>query len=264
LPGVRKPSTSGAAKISRSRAKPALSEDGSAANGRRQQKEWKTALPDTVLPLGMRLKQVIDFLRQRETAASVAEISAATGRQVDREEDLASALEVNPKVMIDAVENTLIYVPDANIRDKNQLLDYVLRSGAPVAVKELADSYKAVMDDVATLKAEGKIVGLHSYDPEVACEVLYPVDQSLAGLAADSEVTAVWYATEIPEDDEETAAGLRSFGQVPAPRKAPRKKEKSTENKKRKKRSVRLRAVTNVHLIHLIEGEGPATIDALD
>lgn len=269
-PGVRKPPTNAAAKINRSRSKPALSsgpgagasEDSSTANGRRQ-KDWKTALPDAVLPLGMRLKQVIDFLRQRESAATIAEIAAATGRHVDREEDLASALEVNPKVRVDSVANTLVYVPDANIRDKDQLLEYVLHSGAPVPVKELADSYKAVMNDIEKLKAEGKILGLHSYDPEVACEVLYAVDQSFAGLTADNEVTAVWYATEIPDDDEEIAAGLRAFGQLPAPRKAPRKKAPA-EKKKRKKRSVRLRAVTNVHLIHLIEGEGPATIDALD
>jgi hypothetical protein len=35
---------------------------------------------------------------------------------------------------------------------------------------------------VQALKGEGVILGLHSHDPEVSCEVLFPVDRSLAGM----------------------------------------------------------------------------------
>ena len=127
-------------------------------------------------------------------------------------------------------------------------------------VREIADAYKAVMDDVAALKSEGAVLGLHSFDPEIGCEVLYPVDTRLLGLEADPEVGALWYATEIPDADEEVATQLKAIAQNPAPRKAPRKRA-AAEKKRKKRRATKLRAVTNVHLMHLLEGEAPAAID---
>lgn len=208
----------------------------------------------------MRQKQVVDFLKQREGAARSAEIASATGRYLEREPDLEAALEANPKIAKDADTNAYMYLPDSNVRDKSQLLEYVKRAGMPVTIQEIADAYKAVMDDVAALKTEGAVLGLHSFDPEIGCEVLYPVDVRLLGLEADPEVAAVWHASDVPDEDEEVAAQLKAIGQNPAPRKAPRKRA-AAEKKRKKRRATKLRAVTNVHLMHLLEGEAPAAID---
>ena len=48
-------------------------------------------------------------------------------------------------------------------------------------------------------------------------------------------------------------------GLKPTPRKAPRKREAAKRKKARKQ--ARLRAVTNVHLMHLLEGDAPAQIE---
>lgn len=58
-----------------------------------------------------------------------------------------------------------------------------------------------------------------------------------------------------------TAARPPPAGLKPAPRKAPRKKEKGGERKKKARKAPKLRHVTNVHLMHLFEGEAPVQID---
>jgi len=224
--------------------------------------DWRTQASknETKLPLGMRQKQVIDYLRAKEVSASIAEIASATGRNIAAEVDLSRALAANPKVAVDESAGIYTYQPDAHVRDKNQLFEYICRAGAPVAVSEIADAYRSVLQDVAALKAEGVIMGLHSFDPEVGCEVLYSVDTGLTGLTADIEVAALWNSAELPDEDEDLALELRKAGVEPAPRKAPRKR--STAEKKRKTRKAsRLRAVTNVHLMHLLEGEAPTALD---
>ena len=262
--GVKKPA---APRPSRSRAKtttssgPAGSGAPSASGTGAANADWRTAVAKPILPLGMRQKHVVDYLRKRESPATATEIAAATGQDINTEPDLAGALDANPKIQVDVDAGTFSYVPEANVRNKEQLLDYVRRSGAPVATSELADAYRTVLDDVSALKTDGVIMGLHSFDPEVGCEVLFAVDTKLQGLECDGEVGAMWQATEVPDDDDEVAAELRKIGITPAPRKAPRKKAPK-EKKRKQRKASKLRAVTNAHLMHLLEGEAPATIDA--
>jgi len=222
--------------------------------------DWKTAVAKPLLPLGMRQKQVVDFLRQRESPATATEIAVATGREIKEEPDLASALDANPKVQVDLDAGTFVYLPEANVRNKEELLDYICRAGAPVATSELADAYRTVLDDVAALKNEGLVMGLHSFDPEVNCEVLYAIDMKLAGVECDSEVAALWLSTEVPDDDEEITTELKKVNLPHVPRKAPRKKAPK-EKKRKQRKASKLRAVTNAHLMHLLEGDAPNAID---
>ena len=254
-------------KPTRSRAKATTSSgpagsDAPSGSGQAQQQDWRTAVAAPTLPLGMRQKQVVDYLRQKETPATAAEIAAATGRDIAQEPDLAAALDANPKIQLDKESNTYSYLPDANVRNKQQLLDYIRRAGAPIASSEISDAYKTVFDDVAALKTEGLVLGMHSFDPEVGCEVLYAVDMKMAGLDCDDEVAALWQATEVPDDDDDVAAELKKVGLPAAPRTAPRKQRSANgEKKKKKRKATKLRAVTNAHLMHLLEGEAPAAID---
>ncbi|KAG7670723.1 hypothetical protein Ndes2526B_g01523 [Nannochloris sp. 'desiccata'] len=265
--GVKKPT---APRPSRSRAKtttssgPAGSDvpSGSGAGGAAAAgpNDWKTAVAKPLLPLGMRQKQVVDFLRQRESPATATEIAVATGREIKNEPDLASALDANPKVQVDVDAGTFAYLPEANVRSKKELLDYICRAGAPVATSELADAYRTVLDDVAALKDEGIVMGLHSFDPEVNCEVLYAVDTKLIGIECDPEVAALWLSTEVPDDDEEITTELQKVNLPHVPRKAPRKKAPK-EKKRKQRKASKLRAVTNAHLMHLLEGDAPNAID---
>lgn len=57
---------------------------------------------------------------------------------------------------------------------------------------------------------------------------------------------------QVPEDEDEVQEELRSLGLRPAPRRAPRKRDKGDRKKKKARKPTRLRAVTNVHLMELI------------
>lgn len=212
------------------------------------------------LPLGMRQKQVLDFLRDKEAPASMEEILNSTGRNIETEMDLRKALDAHPKISVDQSTGQYSYIPEANVRNKKQLLDYVRLSGAPVPVTDVLDSYKQVTEDIAILKKENAIFGIHSYHPEVNCEVLYANDPGLTDIGADADVSALWANFPIPDADEDIDEVLKKANLMPAPRKEKPKRILS-EKKKKKRKQARLRSVTNAHLMHLLEGEGPTMID---
>lgn len=224
--------------------------------------EWMNAPknPDE-LPLGMRQKQVIDFLKEKEAPATLEDVLNATGRNIDTESDLKQALEAHPKIALDTASGMYSYVPDANVKNKQQLLDYLRASGAPTPVPDILDSYKKVVEDIAALKESKLVIGIHSYRPDLNCEVLYAMDPSLAGLGGDTDVTALWANYAVPDTDEAIDEALRKAGITPAPRKE-KPKRLISEKKKKKRKQTKLRAVTNSHLMELLlEGEGPTAID---
>lgn len=223
--------------------------------------EWMNAAknPDE-LPLGMRQKQVIDFLKEKEAPATLEDVLNETGRNIEAEEDLRKALDAHPKIAVDTASGLYSYVPDANVKNKQQLLDFVRASGGPVPVPDILDSYKRVVEDIAALKKSRVLIGIHSYQPDLNCEVLYAVDPALAGLRGDADVTALWTNYVVPDTDEAIDHALRKAGITPAPRKE-KPQRLVSEKKKKKRKQTKLRAVTNAHLMHLLEGEAPATID---
>lgn len=212
------------------------------------------------LPLGMRQKQVLDFLKNSEAPASAEDILTSTGRHIESEPDLKKALEAHPKISIEESTGNYIYLPDANVRNKNQLLEYIRASGTPIAVPEILDSYRQVLEDIEDLKKARKIIGIHSYQPELNCEVLYAMEASMVGLKNDPDIVALWTNFPIPDTDEGIDEALARAGIRAAPRKE-KPKRIISEKKRKKRKQAKLRAVTNAHLMHLLEGEGPAMID---
>lgn len=216
------------------------------------------------MPLGMRQKQVVDFLRRNEGPASISEILSSTGRNLRTESDLSHVLLSNPKLSYDESSEAWTYQPEANVKNKQQLLEYIRKSAVPVTVKDLEDAYHAIFSDLSSLKKDKLIYALHSYDPDVNCEVLFPVDLRLSDLDADENVRALWSATEVPEEDDVMANELEKVGLQASQRKPTQQMRTRDSKKKRKKRKpTKLRAVTNVHLMHLLEGDAPASIDTL-
>jgi hypothetical protein len=226
-----------------------------------QEQRWMNdAKEPEDLPLGMRQKQVIDFLRDKEAPASLEEILNATGRNIDAESDLRGALDAHPKIAVDTASGMYSYVPDANVKNKQQLLDFIRASGTPVPVPEVLDSYKRITEDIASLKESKLIIGMYSYQPDLNCEVLYAMDPALCGLEADADVTALWVNFSVPETDEGIDEALQKSDIKPAPRKE-KPKRLVSEKKKRRRKQTKLRAVTNMHLMHLLDGEAVTSID---
>lgn len=231
-----------------------------ASSGQKSQEWMNEAKNPDELPLGMRQKQVIDFLKDTEAPASLEDVLNATGRNIDAEEDLKKALDAHPKIAVDTSSGMYSYVPDANVKNKQQLLDFVRASGVPVPVPEILDSYKRVVEDIKSLKESKLLIGIHSYQPDLNCEVLYAMDPALCGLHGDADVTALWANFAVPDTDDGIDEALKKAGITPAPRKE-KPKRLVSEKKKKKRKQTKLRAVTNAHLMHLLEGEGPTAID---
>eukprot|EP00890_Picochlorum_soloecismus_P003936 jgi/Picsp_1/4543/NSC_06764-R1_transcription initiation len=231
------------------------------SSGDKSGQPWLNEAKDpNILPLGMRQKQVLDFLKNTETPASAEDILTSTGRHIESEPDLKRALDAHPKISIEESTGYFVYLPDANVRNKNQLLDYIRTSGTPIAVPEILDSYRQVLEDIEDLKKEKKIIGIHSYQQELNCEVLYAMETSMVGLKNDPDIIALWTNFPIPDTDEGIDEALDRAGIQAAPRKE-KPKRVISEKKRKKRKQAKLRAVTNAHLMHLLEGEGPAMID---
>ena len=284
----KKPATQARKKPSTTKAS---SGNSSQRSAQQDQAKWiSEAKKSGDLPLGLRQKMVIDFLRDKvrcgshssfphspllpfprphvltparpsavqESPASWEDILNGSGRNLEAEADLKNALHAHPKVSQDPASGMYSYVPDANISSRNQLLEYVKSSSEPVAVQDLLDSYKKVTEDIEALKAERLLIGLFSYLPELNCEILYSTDgrlgKNLADLQSDADVTALWTNFSVPDTDDALDEALRKAGITPAPRKE-KPKRLVSEKKKKKRKQSKLRSVTNAHLLHLLEGD---------
>lgn len=220
---------------------------------------WQASPTEDRRPLGLRQKLVVDYLRGQAHAQTPARILAATTCDVERDELLVRVLTANEKVGWDA-EGRLFYRAEIDVKSKAALLERIRRAEPPVSAGDVADAYPGVAGDLDELCAEGLVLRLACADPEVGADVLFPVDLRLRGAAVDADVVALWHAVEIPEADDLVAEQLLKIGLVPAPRAAVARREKRERVKKPRKAS-KLRSVTNVHLMHLLEGEAPTTIE---
>jgi hypothetical protein len=86
------------------------------------------------------------------------------------------------------------------------------------------------------------------------------MEASMVGLKNDPDIVALWTNFPIPDTDEGIDEALARAGIRAAPRKE-KPKRIISEKKRKKRKQAKLRAVTNAHLMHLLEGEGPAMID---
>jgi len=131
------------------------------------------------VPMGLKLKTIIDFLRASGKEQGVPAISSKTGFDPKTDPKLAAALENNPLILTWDGE-TYEYVPEVRVNNKEDLLRYI-QEGVDKGYANsgmLKDAYPRVLQDVDALKREGLIYGLPAFEKSRG-EMLYPVDQSL-------------------------------------------------------------------------------------
>ncbi|PRW45019.1 transcription initiation factor IIE subunit beta [Chlorella sorokiniana] len=230
--------------------------------------DWKqrSRSGQQAVPIGVKLKAVVDYLRTCSEPQRAAGITSATGFDPRTDAALAAALAANNKVSVQA-DGLYVYVPEvANVRNKAELLDYLRRRERQgegyAALGELADAYPGARQDLEALKAERLIVSLPAADP-TRKEVFYPIDTKMR-VDIDDDLQELWLSVgeQLPEEVEEMAAELRKIGVKPAPRQVIEKRE-AREKKKKARKARRLTRVTNVHLKHLLEGDAPSNISPI-
>lgn len=62
------------------------------------------------------------------------------------------------------------------------------------------------------LKAEGAVVGYHSFEAEINGEVLFPVDQRLASFRVDDAIANLWQHTPVPDTDDDLITAVKRAG----------------------------------------------------
>ncbi|KAL6783822.1 hypothetical protein ACKKBG_A03660 [Auxenochlorella protothecoides x Auxenochlorella symbiontica] len=211
-------------------------------------------------PLGLRQKAVVDYLQKEAALCTIAQVNAALNTRIEDDAALMRELRRNEKVGFDDVEGRIFYQPEINVKNKAAMLQKIQVCDKPVLLQTILEAYPKADQDVQALKAEGKIIGFQSFEAEINGEVLFPIDQRLVGFRVDAALVDLWHQTEVPEAEDDLIAAVQAAGLKPAPRKAVRRREKA-DRKKKARKQAKLRSVTNVHLMHLLDGDAPVTID---
>ncbi|KAL4857776.1 General transcription factor IIE subunit 2 [Chlorella vulgaris] len=228
--------------------------------------DWKqrSRSGQQAVPIGVKLKAIVDFLRAAGDPQKPAAIFAATGFDPEVDAKLLEALGRNNKVIVQD-DGLFGYRPEvANVRSKQEVLDYLLRRERQgegyAALGELQDAYPGVVSDLEALKKEGLILSLPAAET-TRKEVFYPVDQRIH-MKVDADLQELWQSVgdTLPDEDDELQEELRRVGLKPAPRQVIEKRE-AREKKKKARKVRRLTKVTNQHLKHLLEGDAPTNIE---
>eukprot|EP00877_Chromochloris_zofingiensis_P012678 jgi/Chrzof1/7664/Cz02g32050.t1 len=216
--------------------------------------------PDGPVPLAKQVKDVLDFLQEGEGyPKNWEEIQERVPYyDVGEGSELRANLVSNPRV--DLNHEGLAYKSEHGIRNKDDLLLYIRRHPEGTRTVDIKDAYKAVLDDIEALKADGKVYKFFNYD--VQSDAVFPVDERLA-IRMDPGVLELYHDITVPAEPSELAAQLAKLGQKSALANLIRKKVAlpTPERKQRKRRQFQPRSVTNAHLMHLFRGDQPVSID---
>jgi arsenate reductase-like glutaredoxin family protein len=216
-------------------------------------KKKKKILIIKTKPLGARIKAVVDYLKTagRDTYRTSEQIFQAIGCDISTDAQLAESLAKNPKIVVAQAgrHSQYAYRPESSVRNKEELMELVRHANTPVAVSFVSDAYENVLHDIVALEKHGMLMSIHSTDPSVSGNLLFAIDQDLAGVCVDTDVASLWKkaGTLLPQDDDGVRRSLKSLGMDPAPR-----SKVSTvppEQSKTKRSSV---IVTNAHVSHLL------------
>jgi TFIIE beta subunit core domain/TFA2 Winged helix domain 2 len=227
-------------------------------------KPSKPSIPATdhdFLPLGARLKYVIDELKRTRTPLTSDAIRRTTGIDIQNDAELTKELSANERVEVS--NSHYSYRPKtSNIRNQADLLCYlqahttVEGAGAHgmhgVKWSLLDDAYPGIEADVSTLTQRGRIRKFDCIVTKGDATLFYVED---LGIAVSDEVSRQFHSIKLPENPTalQTAvekAGLKSWmANRPVLEKsvdplAPTKKRK-------KKRAFNVEKATNSHLPEL-------------
>lgn len=58
------------------------------------------------------------------------------------------------------------------------------------------------------------MIGFHSFEADIASEVLFPVDQRLSGWHVDDRIVELWNETPVPDTDDDLIAAVKAAGEM--------------------------------------------------
>ncbi|KAI8319335.1 hypothetical protein GQ54DRAFT_265518 [Martensiomyces pterosporus] len=190
---------------------------------------------------------IIDFLKKSQKPHTAEDIQRYEHVDIREEEVIYNQLMDNEKVMYNAKDKTFAYRPDYNIRNREELLEYLrqLPDRTGLEVKKLRDSYLPdVAKVIAELRKEGLILTITNKDGHPKY-IFY--NQHSLQTTVDDDIKRRWAELRMPDEAdlafEMEKAGLNQM-QV---------EERAAQNDDKKKAKQRTRKVkiTNTHLVDI-------------
>jgi DNA-binding transcriptional ArsR family regulator len=204
-------------------------------------------------------KKLLDALKEATQPLTLAELSEKIEVNLEAEPRIVSWLQTAERVLYEAGRYS--YKPQHEIRDREQLLQFLRRTPEGTGFNDIKDSYRTVGEDVQALKEAGRIYVVFNHDLQQ--EVMYPVDEGLEHLRLDDDLVQLWRSTKVPVNATELHAAIKNAGIKTADFAAPTMKRsaQSSGPRQKVKKYRQQRVVTNIHMPQLHKGPQPDQID---
>ncbi|CAI7805830.1 unnamed protein product [Closterium sp. NIES-54] len=173
--------------------------------------KYEAVLRVRQLPLGQKIKKVIDLLFRERQGLTAEQVEAVTMVDVTTSRELQASLRANPKVAVHG--NTYIYKAKHELAGRDDLLRLIREHKDGIPMGDVRDSYSGVAAHVQELRALGQAWVLFNADS--GDEVLFPNDPRIA-IKVDPDIRALFRRIDLPRDLTDLEKELQRCGQNPA------------------------------------------------
>ncbi|CAI5532416.1 unnamed protein product [Closterium sp. Naga37s-1] len=173
--------------------------------------KYEAVLRVRQLPLGQKIKKVIDLLFRERQGLTAEQVEAVTMVDVTSSRELQASLRANPKVAVHG--NTYIYKAKHELAGRDDLLRLIREHKDGIPMGDVRDSYSGVAHHVQELRALGQAWVLFNADS--GDEVLFPNDPRIA-IHVDPDIRALFRRIDLPRDLTDLEKELQRCGHTPA------------------------------------------------
>lgn len=200
-----------------------------------------------VLPIGLQLAKIHNFLKAELEAFSSEELLERTGVDIEDSPDIFLSLTGDASKVIREKDNKWRWASKYQLRNFNQLLTLMFRSTDGVSERDLYDSYKGVKDDIKKLKKRGAVYEIKSGSKIL----LFPRDDRFE-LNISEEVKEKYKHVPVPDAIEVhrylVQRGLKETDDATGVKIAAPVSRKRPSSRKESKRRARRIKLTNTHM----------------
>lgn len=221
-------------------------------DGEHSIKNKKPAYDASGSHLSTKLLLAVDYIKERSKPVHIdALLSYLSLNNDEQKSKLLSLIKNLDKIQYDPNENTLEYVSIHNIKNKDELLNYLREQPTfkGISVKELKDGWNDCIQSINELENEDKILVLRTKKDNHPRLVWANVGGELGGV--DDEFVKAWQNVKLP-DRSELPGLLNKRGLKPASV-DPATVKSATNNEPTKKRKQRKGKITNTHMTGILK-----------
>lgn len=228
-------------------------------NWKEDRSKYEERIKVQKLPVGLKMKRVVDLLFKERRLMSPGEIEELTLVDIHADEELQESLVSNVKVSVDS--GCYIYkakydlVGEDEKKTRETLLSLIREHKDGIPFADIKDSYPTVSGDVQHLSSLGEVWVLQNTDTQE--DILYPNDPKLKKqIVVDADLKELFRSIDLPRDFLDVEKELLKAGLQPATDIKSRQvmsgiPRDQRQKKPKKRRESKNRKFTNSHLPEL-------------